>query len=875
MHVTKEGIETIKAGNSLADIVTERGITLKRKGQTLVASCPFHEEKTPSFTVTPTKGLFHCFGCGVAGDVIGFVTRHDGVSFTDAMEGLARRAGLDMSKLMEARPTLKRQVPVEARTPPPVSTSAPEILSKVVEHYHQTFCEREDAQAYLIKRGITDTDLLQALKVGYADGSLLKLAPRHSPLREELRRLGIITATGRELLGGCLVVPIPDPITGTWANLYGRGLKASRHCYLPGHFRGVLNFQAARSCSEVILTESILDALSFHQAGLSAAIPLYGTNGFTSDHLDLLKRERVERVILALDNDAVGRKATEALKGRLTDAGLAVRVTSFPKGIKDANELLVSRNGDASEAFVRLMAEAEPKPAPDPPRESKSVLPLSEKPARTDELVLEREGVTYTARIHGNLLGRLRATVKASRGEAFHVDTIDLYASRSRSEFSKRTSKTLNADADIVERTLLALVVEAEKLGEDTAAPDVPEVQAMTDAERAEALAFLKRPDLLDQIGRDIDALGFVGEETNKRLLYLIAISRKLDGPLSAIVLSQSGAGKSGLTDVIERLCPPEDVVLLTRLTPQSLYYVEDDFLNQKLVIIEERHGSVEADYSIRVLQSRKKLIAAAPVKDPQTGNMKTKIFTVEARAAFVEATTAGAVNHENATRCFELMMDETQEQTRRIHERQRLMKTERGLELQEKADRIARLHWNAQRLLEPARVVIPFADLLTFPVSWMRTRRDHARFLNLIEVSAFLHQYQRERRSGAIVATVDDYAVAYGLAAEVLAETLSDLRKPLRDAYGRICELSQADEGSISRRQIREALSLPDSTVRHWLSELVELEYLEVEASKGGAGKGTRYRLTARGPREQLVLGLLSPKELRAKIRNAGGGGA
>jgi len=873
--VTKEGIETIKAGNSLADIVTERGITLKRKGQTLVASCPFHEEKTPSFTVTPTKGLFHCFGCGVAGDVIGFVTRHDGVSFTDAMEGLARRAGLDMSKLMEARPTLKRQVPVEARTPPPVSTSAPEILSKVVEHYHQTFCEREDAQAYLIKRGITDTDLLQALKVGYADGSLLKLAPRHSPLREELRRLGIITATGRELLGGCLVVPIPDPITGTWANLYGRGLKASRHCYLPGHFRGVLNFQAARSCSEVILTESILDALSFHQAGLSAAIPLYGTNGFTSDHLDLLKRERVERVILALDNDAVGRKATEALKGRLTDAGLAVRVTSFPKGIKDANELLVSRNGDASEAFVRLMAEAEPKPAPDPPRESKSVLPLSEKPARTDELVLEREGVTYTARIHGNLLGRLRATVKASRGEAFHVDTIDLYASRSRSEFSKRTSKTLNADADIVERTLLALVVEAEKLGEDTAAPDVPEVQAMTDAERAEALAFLKRPDLLDQIGRDIDALGFVGEETNKRLLYLIAISRKLDGPLSAIVLSQSGAGKSGLTDVIERLCPPEDVVLLTRLTPQSLYYVEDDFLNQKLVIIEERHGSVEADYSIRVLQSRKKLIAAAPVKDPQTGNMKTKIFTVEARAAFVEATTAGAVNHENATRCFELMMDETQEQTRRIHERQRLMKTERGLELQEKADRIARLHWNAQRLLEPARVVIPFADLLTFPVSWMRTRRDHARFLNLIEVSAFLHQYQRERRSGAIVATVDDYAVAYGLAAEVLAETLSDLRKPLRDAYGRICELSQADEGSISRRQIREALSLPDSTVRHWLSELVELEYLEVEASKGGAGKGTRYRLTARGPREQLVLGLLSPKELRAKIRNAGGGGA
>ena len=163
----------------------------------------------------------------------------------------------------------------------------------------------------------------------------------------------------------------------------------------------------------------------------------------------------------------------------------------------------------------------------------------------------------------------------------------------------------------------------------------------MSEAERAEALAFLEAQDLLDQAARDIDALGYVGEETNKRLLYLVAVSRKLEDPLSAIVLSQSGAGKSGLTEVIERLCPPEDVVLFTRLTPQSLYYTEPGFLDRKLVIVEERYGSMEADYSIRVLQSRKKLIAAAPVKDPQTGNMRTKVFTVEARAAFIEATTA------------------------------------------------------------------------------------------------------------------------------------------------------------------------------------------------------------------------------------------
>src|SRR5208337_3710538 len=251
----------------------------------------------------------------------------------------------------------------------------------------------------------------------------------------------------------------------------------------------------------------------------------------------------------------------------------------------------------------------------------------------------------------------------------------------------------------------------------------------------------------------------------------LVAISRKLSDPLSAIVLSQSGAGKSGITEVIEKLTPPEDVVLLTRLTPQSLYYVEPGFLDQKLVIVEERQGSMEADYSIRVLQSRKKLIAAAPIKDPQTGNMKTRIFTVEARAAFIEATTASSVNHENATRCFELTMDESAAQTQRIHERQRLMRTERGLVLRQQADVLARRHWNAQRLLEPLSVVIPYADKLTFPVAWMRTRRDHARFLNLIEVSAFLHQYQRERRAGAVLATLADYATAYALAGMVLAD--------------------------------------------------------------------------------------------------------
>ena len=164
----------------------------------------------------------------------------------------------------------------------------------MVEHYHHTLCEREDAQDYLKKRGLTDSQMVVDFRVGYADGSLLKLVPKDGELREQLLSLGVLTKQGRELLGGCIVVPIPDPLTGQWVSLYGRGMKTERHCYLPGPFRGVVNYQAARSSSEIILTESILDALSFHQAGIKTAIPIYGTNGFTADHLDLLKREKCQ-----------------------------------------------------------------------------------------------------------------------------------------------------------------------------------------------------------------------------------------------------------------------------------------------------------------------------------------------------------------------------------------------------------------------------------------------------------------------------------------------------------------------------------------------------------------------------------------------------
>ena len=102
LRITRDGIERIKVANPIAAIVAERGIRLTRKGRNLFALCPLHEEDTPSFVVTEGKGLFHCFGCGAGGDVIGFVVRHDKITFPEALERLAARAGLSLEGLMQS-----------------------------------------------------------------------------------------------------------------------------------------------------------------------------------------------------------------------------------------------------------------------------------------------------------------------------------------------------------------------------------------------------------------------------------------------------------------------------------------------------------------------------------------------------------------------------------------------------------------------------------------------------------------------------------------------------------------------------------------------------------------------------------------------------
>ena len=225
--------------------------------------------------------------------------------------------------------------------------------------------------------------------------------------------------------------------------------------------------------------------------------------------------------------------------------------------------------------------------------------------------------------------------MKAVREEAgkqpFELTTIDLYSARSRQWFAKLCADLFAAPEELIKEDLgkILTLVENRRAGETK-----EEVGKMSAAEQEQALAFLKKTDLFAEILTDFEILGVTGEKTNKLVGYLAATSRKLSDPLSVLIQSRSAAGKSTLQDAILALMPAEDYVKYTRITDQALFYKDEDSLANKILAIEEAEGMGGAAYSIRNIQSAKKITVAA------TGKMRTEEYTVKGPVAVLITTT-------------------------------------------------------------------------------------------------------------------------------------------------------------------------------------------------------------------------------------------
>jgi DNA primase len=919
-RIGAEELESLKRSVSLERVVADHGVALTAQGDELLGLCPFHDDATPSFRVSPSKQVFHCFGCGAGGDVVAWVQQTRKVGFRRAVE-LLREFGGDLPSVTTA---------VAAGALPALiteSTTDQEALDLVAGYYAERLGQTPDARAYAAERLISD-EALTHFKIGVADRSLTYRVPSFTVkagkvARETLTRVGLVRETGHEAFRGCLTFPITDE-NGHVVGLYGRKLSkpqhgAPVHLYLRGPHRGVFNLLGVRGQESIILCESIIDALTFWCAGFRHVTCTYGVEGLTAEIRDVL--HSAKRVLLAFDRDDAGERGAEKVAAELMAAGVECRRVKFPHGM-DANayarkvspaekSLAVLLNaaewmGGGALAPVSeepraasekpadrggpvLAAEAPVKTAPavaaaaaltststaaalavPPPAEVAAHPPMKPTPTPVqavgpvlldnvagltlvsdDEVLLERGDRRY--RVVGLRKNTsedvMRVNVRVRTGSAFFMDTLDLQMSRPRDAFQKLAGTELGVSPDVIKHDVNALFEVLDELRRrrisaalTVEANPVPE---MTDEERVDALRMLRNPKLLQQVLVDFERCGVVGEETNKLTGYLAAVSRKLERPLAVVLQSFSAAGKSSLMDGVLAFFPDEEEERFSAMTGQSLFYFGEKDLKHKILALAEEEGGEKVSYALKLLQSEGKLSIASTSKNNVTGVLETKRYKVEGPVMLFQTTTRVEMDEELLNRCLVLTVDESREQTQRIHAMQRRLRTEEGIVRNREKPSILRLHQNSQRLLEPWPVYNPYAEFMTFPTDKMRLRRDHMKYLTLIDAIALLHQFQREKRVilcddgarvEALVVDLRDIEVANKLASEVLGRTLDELppqtRRVLVEIRGMVLAAAEAEgcdpsEVRITRRDVREWMRCSEVQIRMHMQKLVEFEYL------------------------------------------------
>jgi DNA primase catalytic core len=931
-RIPEAELERLKAEVSVERLVEAAGVGLRKAGKDLLGRCPFHDDAEASLVVTPAKNLWHCFGCQAGGGPIDWIMRTQGVSFRHAVEIL--REGQPLAAKVVRQSTVPK-------LPAPVALDADEreLLRQVIGYYHETLKQSPEALAYLERRGIRSAEAIERFRLGFANRTLGLRLPESNrkdggAIRERLQRLGILRESGHEHFNGSLVIPVIDE-SGEVAEVYGRKIRddlrpgTAYHLYLPGPHWGVWNIEALATSREVILCEALIDALSFWCAGYRNVTASYGVEGFTDDHLAAFKRYSTSRVLIAYDRDDAGERAAEKLSLRLIAEGIECWRVQFPKGM-DANEYalkvapperslgLVIRkslwmgkgtapaatpNASPAPTIPEVVA-VEPAPlepalplaAKEEPIEALPASPVPPPPTpepaaevKEAEVVMSFGDRRYRVRGLAKNTGHelMKVNVLAARGDAFHVDTLDLYAARARAAYIAQAATELKVADEVIKTDLGRVLLKLEEFQDEAVRkalePKPVEAVKLSEDEREAALALLRSPDLPARILGDFEACGIVGERTNKLVGYFAATSRKLDNPLAVVIQSSSAAGKTSLMDAILALMPEEERVKYSAITGQSLFYMGSRDLQHKILAIVEEEGASRASYALKLLQSEGELTIASTGKDPATGNLVTQEYRVKGPVMMFLTTTAATLDEELQNRCLVIAIDESREQTQAIHRLQREKRTLEGLVARAERTGILAVHRNAQRLLRALAVLNPYAGELTFPDEATRTRRDHEKYLTLIDTIALLHQYQREvkvttRKGKAIEyveVTLEDIALANQLAHEVLGRSLDELPPQTRrlllllDEF--VAERAKRDgversQVRFSRRELREATGIGDTQLRLHLERLVALEYLLVH--RGARGASFVYELLYDGQGADgrpFVPGLIDVERLRA----------
>jgi len=777
------------------------------------------------------------------------------------------------ARTMKDRPLREGVVPLG------LDPDAPDqvLIDTVVDHWCQQLLTADHCESILGSLGLSVVDATR-LRIGLSDRTLGNRLPDRrwkagAVLRSRLTDLGVLRSSGHEALRGCVVIPVVDG-HGTIVGLFGRRINRTRGVVwakgLPG---GIFTAGASESDDLTVVASSMLDALSLIGAGCGCVVAPGREKGFTEKDLVALADRSGELVVvgkeaatLADDLSALGVQVSVAATD--IDVPMVLGSAAVPA---DALEALLAGRA----VVVRTPAHAspdEPMRTSAEPGQDPVVAPTVTAVEGRDEVYVNTSARSWRIRgagARGNCEGdllRVALSVTDTATGRFHLDTVDLYVARQRNHFLDATITELRADREALALELAEVVHAAEQHRDEATAPSVASEVDMTDAEREEATAWLSAPDLLDRLGDDLGAMGVVGERTNLVVCYLATVSRLCERPFGVLVQSSSSAGKSTVTEAVCSLVPDEDLVSLSAITSQALYYLGNGGLTRKVLAISEEHGAASASYALKLLVSEGRLSIASTGKDRSSGKLSTNSYEIAGPVSLVMTTTATDIDPELENRLVVLGVDEDATQTQAILDAQRQGASLEGLLARSSRDRLRHLHANIQRLLDPFPVVIPDRTA-EFPATATRHRRDHMKLLSIISAVTLLHQHQREHRTANtpdgttityLEATEEDVANGLALARSVLVRG-SDNLAPQTARLLRAVEdhtLCQAvllgcdpTQVAITRRELRELLGWSDKQVRVATDRLVALEYLV--ATGGGRGRCRTYTyVPAIGPK-------------------------
>lgn len=359
--IPKETIEEIRARCNVVEVVGSYLPQLRRRGSTFKCNCPFHQEKTPSFTVNETRQIFHCFGCGAGGDVFRFVMEYEKVDFVTAVKILAERAGVE----------------IVYEGGQPERSGDKDALYKIhreaAAFYHRLLAEGtegEEARRYMEERDLPP-EIIKEFQIGFApnewDG-LMKRALKKGYTAEQLEAAGLVVPSERngkkshyDRFRNRIMFPICDPmgrVIGFSGRIMNKAEKGAKYVNSPETllFRKnqvLFAFDKARKpiveARQAIVVEGQIDAIRCHQAGLTNVVASQGT-ALTENHARLIKRY-ADEVVLVLDADAAGIKAALSSSETFIAAELSVRVVTLPE--KEDPDSLIKKSG--AEALASLI----------------------------------------------------------------------------------------------------------------------------------------------------------------------------------------------------------------------------------------------------------------------------------------------------------------------------------------------------------------------------------------------------------------------------------------------------------------------------------------------------------------------------------------